>query len=72
MKAVLRLMLAYFTGTPLLRGVTALGVIGVIVGCTTFHYLPPLLGSQGGPARFSLLEETALTLTPVAWTVPGP
>jgi len=66
MKAVLRLMLAYFTGTALLRGVTALGVIGVIVGCTTFLYLPPLLGSQGGPARFSLLEETLLTLTPVA------
>ena len=53
MKAVLRLIFTYFTGTALLRGITALGIVGVIGGCVTFLYLPPLLGSQGGPSRFS-------------------
>jgi hypothetical protein len=63
--AVLRLMATYFTGTPLLRGITWLGVIGVIGGCATFLYLPPLLGSQGGPSRFALWQETLLTLLPI-------
>ncbi|HUL83848.1 MAG TPA: hypothetical protein VL131_16990, partial [Gammaproteobacteria bacterium] len=63
--AVLRLMATYFTGTPLLRGITCLGVIGVIGGCATFLYLPPLLGSQGGPSRFELWQETLLTLLPI-------
>jgi hypothetical protein len=63
--AVLRLMATYFSGTPLLRGITWLGVIGVIGGCATFLYLPPLLGSQGGPSRFALWQETLLTLLPI-------
>jgi len=63
---VLRLMVTYFTGTPLLRGITAFGVIGMIGGSAAFMYLPPLLGSQGGPSRFSLWQETVLTMLPVA------
>ena len=66
MKAVLRLIVTYFTGTPLLRGITALGVIGVIGGSAALLYLPPLIGSQGGPSRFALWQETVLTLLPVA------
>jgi len=65
-KAVLRLVVIYFTGTPLLRGITWLGVIGVVGGCAALLYLPPLLGSQGGPSRFALWQETLLTLLPVA------
>ena len=65
MKAVLRLIFTYFTGTALLRGITALGIVGVIGGCVTFLYLPPLLGSQGGPSRFSLAMESLITLAPV-------
>ena len=64
MKAVLRLMVTYFTGTLLLRGITWLGAIGVIGGCAAFLYLPPLVGSQGGPSRFALWQETLLTLLP--------
>lgn len=66
MKAVLRLMLTYFTGTPLLRGFTLLGVIGIVGGASALLYLPPLVGGQGGPSRFSLAQETFFTLVPVA------
>ncbi len=66
MKAVLRLILAYFTGTLLLRGITALGVLGVIGGSALYLYLPPLLGAQGGPSRLSLLQESFVFLLPVA------
>ena len=66
MKAVLRLIVTYFTGTPVLRGITALGVIGVVGGCAALVYLPPLVGSQGGPSRFALWQETLFTLTPIA------
>jgi hypothetical protein len=65
-KTVLRLMVTYFTGTPLLRGITWLGVLGVTGGSAAFLYLPPLLGSQGGPSRFALWQETLLTLVPIA------
>jgi hypothetical protein len=64
-KAVLRLIVTYFTGTPLLRGITLLGVIGVVGGSAAFLSLPPLLGSQGGPSRFQLWQETLLTLAPI-------
>jgi hypothetical protein len=63
---VLRLILGYFTGTPVLRGITALGAIGVIGGSAAFLYLLPLVGSQGGPSRFSLWQETVVTLLPIA------
>jgi hypothetical protein len=64
-RAVARLVVTCFTGTPLQRGVTALGVIGVVGGCAAFLSMPPLLGSQGGPSSFALWQETLLTLTPV-------
>jgi hypothetical protein len=65
MKAVVRLIFTYFTGTPLLRGVTALGVLGLVGGSATFLYLPPLVGSQGGPARFPLWLESLFTWLPI-------
>jgi hypothetical protein len=68
-KAVLRLVLVYFTGTPLLRGITALGLLAVIGGCAAFLYLPPLIAQSGGPSRFSLAQETFLMLLPVAGVV---
>jgi hypothetical protein len=64
--AVLRLVAIYFTGTPLLRGITALGVIALLGGTAALLYLPPLVASQGGPSRFSLWQETVLTLLPIA------
>ena len=66
MKAVLRLVLTYFTGTALLRAITALGVLGVVGGSMLFLYLPQLLGGQGGPSRFSLGQITLFELAPVA------
>ncbi len=69
MKAVLKLVLTYFTGTRLLAVITALGAVAVLGGSAMFQYLPPLLGSQGGPSRFSLAAETIFTLTPVAGVV---
>jgi hypothetical protein len=65
-KAVLRLIVAYFTGTLLLRAITALGVVAVIGGSALFLYLPPLLGGQGLPSRFSLVQESVIFLMPVA------
>lgn len=69
MKAVLRLVVTFFTGTPLLRGITALGLLAVIGGTAALFYLPPLVGGQGGPSPFSLGVETLLTLLPIAGVV---
>jgi hypothetical protein len=69
MKAVLRLVRTYFTGTPLLAVTTAFGALGVLGGSAVFLYLPPLLGSQGGAALFSHGVETLVFLTPVAGIV---
>jgi hypothetical protein len=66
MKALLRLTLVYFTGTPLLRGITALGLLGVVGGCGALLYLPPLLGQSGGPSRLSLGQEAFFSALPVA------
>jgi hypothetical protein len=65
-KAVARLMLAYFTGTRLLSIVTALGLLGIVVGCSVLFYLPPLVAQHGLPSRFSLAEEAMLQMLPVA------
>ena len=49
MKAVLKLVLTYFTGTPLLAVTMALGVARrASAGALLFLYLPPLLAGQGG------------------------
>ena len=66
MKAVARLMLAYFTGTRLLSIVTALGLIAIVGGSAVLFYLPPLVAQHGLPSRFSLAEEAALQMAPVA------
>jgi hypothetical protein len=65
-KTVLKLVLTYFTGTPLLAVITALGIVGVVGGSAVFQYLPPLLG---GPSSFSLGMMTVITLTPAAGVI---
>jgi hypothetical protein len=65
MKAVLRLMLAYFTGTPILRWTTAFGLVCGIGGAIGKTLLPPLVAQNGLPSRFSLWQEALITLLPV-------
>ena len=69
MKAVLKLVLTYFTGTQLLAIVTTLGLVGVFGGSAMFMYLPPLIASQGGAAHFSLAAEPFFMLTPVVGVI---
>jgi hypothetical protein len=69
MKAVLKLTLIYFTGTPLLAVTMTLGVLAVVGGSVVYLYLPPLVASQGGPARFSLFVEMLIFMTPVAGVI---
>ena len=69
MKAVLKLVRTYFTGTPLLAVTTAFGALGVFAGSAAFLYLPPLFRSQGEPSRVSLGVETLIFLTPVAGVI---
>jgi hypothetical protein len=69
MKAVLKLVLTYFTGTPLLAVTLLLGVLAVVGGSALFLYLPPLLGGQGGQSNFSLGVEALVFLLPVAGVI---
>ncbi len=69
MKAVLKLVFIYFTGTPLLAVTMALGVLAVVGGSVVYLYLPPLVGGQGGPSRFSLGVEALIFMTPVAGVI---
>jgi hypothetical protein len=69
MKAVLKLVRIYFTGTPLLAVTMTLGVLAVVGGSLVYLYLPPLVASQGGPARFSLFVEMLIFMTPVAGVI---
>lgn len=69
MKAVLKLTLIYFTGTPLLAMTMTLGVLAVVGGSVVYLYMPPLVASQGGPARFSLFVEMLIFMTPVAGVI---
>jgi hypothetical protein len=66
MKAVARLMLAYFTGTRLNCVVAVLGVVCIAGGTAALLYLPPLVAQNGLPSRFTLAQETTITLLPVA------
>jgi hypothetical protein len=66
MKAVLRLILIYFTGTPLLRGVTALGLLCAAAGAGAWLYLPPLRGQLGAPSWSSGIAAAAFILLPIA------
>ena len=65
MKAVLRLMLLYFTGTPVLRGITTVGVIAMVLGWLGALYLPPLVAQHGLPSRFSLFQESLIGMAPI-------
>jgi hypothetical protein len=62
MKAVLTLVLTYFTGTPLLALTMSLGVLAVVGGSTVYLYLPSL-------SRFSLGVEALIFMTPVAGVI---
>jgi hypothetical protein len=61
MKAVARLVLLYFTGTPVLRGITTLGLVALVAGWLAWLYLPPFVAQWGLPSRLSLGQETLLT-----------
>jgi hypothetical protein len=65
MKAVLRLTLIYFTGTPLLAVTMALGVLAVAGGSAAYLYWLPS-GGQGG---FSLAVAALIFMTPVAGVI---
>jgi hypothetical protein len=69
MKAVLKLTLIYFTGTPLLAVTMAFGVLAVVGGSVLYHYSPPLVGGQGGQSPFSLFVEMLIFMTPVAGVI---
>ncbi len=65
MKTVARLLRVYFTGTPLLRGLSAFGAAAVLVGTGALLYFPPLLAQVAGPSSFSLVGEMFLMMLPV-------
>lgn len=69
MKAVLKLVLTYFTGTRLLAVISTLGLVAVLGGGALYLYLPPLHGGQGGPSPFSLGVEATLFLAPVVGVI---
>jgi hypothetical protein len=68
-KAVLKLVLTYFTGTRLLAAISTLGFAAVLGGGALYLYLPPLRGGQGEPSPFSLGIEAAIFLAPVIGVV---
>jgi hypothetical protein len=65
MKAVVKLLLVYFLGTPLLRALSVLGLAAAVIGAGALAYLPPLVAQVGLPSRFSVFEEALLQLLPV-------
>ena len=71
MKAVLRLVATYFTGTPLLAVTMTLGVLAVVGGSALFLYFPSLFAGQSGPgqSRFSLAVDALIFLMPVAGVI---
>lgn len=69
MRAVGRLVWTYFSGTPLQRALSVLGLAAVAGGTAALAYLPPLVGQIGLQSRFSLAEEALLMLLPLAGIV---
>jgi hypothetical protein len=65
MKTVLKLVIIYFTGTPLLAVTLLLGVLAVVGGSVVYLYLLPS-GGQGG---FSLGVAALIFMTPVAGVI---
>lgn len=66
MKAIARLIYAYFTGTALLKLITSAGLVAGIGGSLLYLYLPQMTGGSGNPGRLSLVQETFFSLLPVA------
>ena len=66
MNAIARLIYTNFTGTVLLRVITAVGLVAGIGGAALNLYLPPLTAGTGNPSRFSLAQEAFIFLLPVA------
>jgi hypothetical protein len=64
-KAIARLMLVYFVGTPLRRGLSLLGAAATVIGIAALLYLPPLVAQWGQQSQFSLAVEAFLTLLPL-------
>jgi len=65
MKAVLRLIVTYFTGTAILRWTTTLGLVCGVASWSAVLYVPPLIGSQGMPSPLALWQETLITFVPI-------
>jgi hypothetical protein len=65
MKAVLRLILSYFTGTPILLWASTLGLVCGATGWITIFALPPLTAQNGLPSPFTLAQEALIELVPV-------
>jgi len=66
-RAIARLMLVYFTGTPLVRALTTLGLVAVFVSAGAFTYFPPFLERTG---RFTVVSGTGTSLL-LLWTAGG-
>jgi hypothetical protein len=66
MKAILRLIFTYYTGTALLRYITSAGLLLGIGGSALLLYFPPLTGGSGNPSRLSLAQEAIVFFLPVA------
>jgi hypothetical protein len=69
MKAVLKLVLTHFTGTPLLAITTAAGALALLGGSAMLLFLPPLFGSEAGTSRVSDGVQTLIFLSPVAGVI---
>jgi hypothetical protein len=65
MKAVLRLVLTFFTGTPILKATTAAGLVCGAGSWIGVLFLPPLGAQHGLPSRFNLWQEALINLVPV-------
>lgn len=65
MKALGRLMLTYFTGTPISRWISLTGSFLIAAGSACLLYLPPLQAGIGQSSFLSLGQETLLLLLPI-------
>ena len=70
MKALVRLLLVYFTGTLLARAISLAGALAIVVGgAALLRHGPHLTTQIGLPAGFSLVEEAILMVLPLAGTL---
>jgi hypothetical protein len=65
MRAVLKLIVLYFTATPLASWLAAVGAVSIAIGCAAVaRYAPAFTAQIGLPSQFSLAEEAALSALP--------